>query len=146
LLNFPEKALSEPDSLDILFGPALPPDVSFQLKVCLITAQSLQHLLTFEQYLLYWAPVNPIAAAMYFLPAYGNHPFILQYALRALESHAVDVSFFYVPQLVQALRYDILGYVERYILETAQLSQLFAHQVIWNMKANAYKDEDSQIV
>ena len=128
LLNFPEKALDLPDALEIILGPSLPNDVSFQLK-----------------YLLYWAPANPITALTYFLPAYLNHPYILQYAMRALESHAVDVSFFYIPQLVQGLRYDALGYVEAFLLETAQLSPLFAHQVIWNMKANAYKDEDSQI-
>jgi phosphatidylinositol 4-kinase len=98
------------------------------------------------QYLLYWAPVNPITAVTYFLPAYKNHPFIIQYAMRALESHDVSVTFFYVPQVVQALRYDVLGYVERYVIETAKFSQLFAHQIIWNMKANAYKDEDSQVV
>jgi len=97
------------------------------------------------QYLLYWRPVNPITAATYFLPAYGNHPLIIQYAVRALESHSVDVTFFYVPQIVQTLRYDVLGYVERYIVETAKFSQLFAHQIIWNMKANAFKDEDSQV-
>lgn len=34
LLNFPDKSLDEPDGLEIMFGPALPPDVSFQLKVC----------------------------------------------------------------------------------------------------------------
>jgi phosphatidylinositol 4-kinase A len=95
---------------------------------------------------LYWAPVDPITAVTYFLPAYGNHPFMLQYAMRALESHSADVTFFYVPQIVQALRYDALGYVERYIIETGKVSQLFAHQIIWNMKANAYKDEDSQVV
>ncbi|KAI5304258.1 phosphatidylinositol-4- kinase [Ascosphaera pollenicola] len=89
--------------------------------------------------------MNPASSMMYFMPAYGNHPFILQYAMRALDSHAVDVAFFYVPQLVQTLRYDALGYVERYIFQTAQLSQLFAHQVIWNMKANAYKDDDGQV-
>ncbi|KAK0964857.1 signal transducing kinase of the PAK [Friedmanniomyces endolithicus] len=86
-----------------------------------------------------------MAAVTYFMPAYGNHAFIIQYAMRALESHAVDITFFYVPQIVQTLRYDALGYVERYIVETGKFSQLFAHQIIWNMKANAFKDEDSQV-
>lgn len=102
--------------------------------------------MTLPQYLLFWAPVNPITAVMFFLPAFRDHPFLIQYAMRALESHSVDVTFFYVPQIVQSLRYDALGYVERYILETAQFSQLFAHQIIWNMNANAYKDDDAQIV
>ncbi|KAJ9611860.1 phosphatidylinositol-4- kinase [Knufia peltigerae] len=127
LLNFTDKALNEPDAIDLLIGDKLPSDVSGQLK-----------------YLLYWAPVNPMQAVTYFLPAFGNHPFVLQYAMGALESHSVDVTFFYVPQIVQSLRYDALGYVERYIIETGKFSQLFAHQIIWNMKANAYKDEDSQ--
>lgn len=90
--------------------------------------------------------MNPVTAVTYFLPEYENDPFILQYAMRALESHSVDVTFFYVPQIVQSLRYDALGYVQRYIIETAKFSQLFAHQIIWNMKANAYKDEDSSVV
>ncbi|KAF2730403.1 hypothetical protein EJ04DRAFT_579874 [Polyplosphaeria fusca] len=128
VLNFPHKVLEQPEALELLFGAQLPNDVSFQLK-----------------YLLYWAAVNPIKAITYFLPAYGNHPCIIQYAMRALESHSVDVTFFYVPQVVQTLRYDVLGYVERYILETAKFSQLFAHQIIWNMKANAYKDDDCQV-
>ncbi|EAT89133.2 hypothetical protein SNOG_03928 [Parastagonospora nodorum SN15] len=127
VLNFPHRVLDEPDALEILLGSQLPGDVSFQLK-----------------YLLYWAPLNPITAVTYFMPAYGNHPFIIQYAMRALESHSVDVMFFYVYQIVQTLRYDVLGYVERYIIETAKFSQLFAHQIIWNMKANAYKDEASE--
>lgn len=66
--------------------------------------------------------------------------------MRALESHSVDVTFFYVPQIVQSLRYDTLGYVERYIVETAKFSQLFAHQIIWNMKANMFKDDESLVV
>jgi phosphatidylinositol 4-kinase A len=128
LSNFPQKALSEPNAVDLLLGDDLPSDVSFQLK-----------------YLLYWTPVNPMQAVTYFLPAFDNHPYILQYAMRALESHSIDITFFYVPQIVQALRYDTLGYVERYIIATGTFSQLFAHQIIWNIKANAYKDDDATI-
>ncbi|EMC91169.1 hypothetical protein BAUCODRAFT_80102 [Baudoinia panamericana UAMH 10762] len=129
LLREPEKAINAADSLYVMLGESLPPDVKSQLK-----------------YLLYWAPINPMAAVTYFLPSYHNHPSIIQYAMRALESHSVDVTFFYVPQIVQTLRYDALGYVERYIIETAKFSQLFAHQIIWNMKANAFKggEEDSE--
>ncbi|KAI0203958.1 phosphatidylinositol 3 [Astrocystis sublimbata] len=128
LLNFPTKALNDADALSILFGGELPQDVRFPLK-----------------YLLYWTPVNPVTATTFFLPAYKNHPFLLQYAMRALEYHPIDVTFFYVPQIVQSLRFDALGYVERYIIETAQFSQLFAHQIIWNMKANSYKDDEATI-
>ncbi|KAL8713522.1 MAG: hypothetical protein Q9220_002384 [cf. Caloplaca sp. 1 TL-2023] len=144
LLLHPERAIAEPDALQILLGPSLPNDVNSQLKVLSCQLDNLHA--NGLQCLLYWAPVNPVTAATYFLPDYGNHPFILQYAMRALESHSIDVTFFYVPQIVQALRYDALGYVQRYIIETAKFSQLFAHQIIWNMKANAYKDEDSGIV
>ncbi|KAI1065959.1 hypothetical protein LB507_000436 [Fusarium sp. FIESC RH6] len=129
LLTMPEKAIFSPEALSLIFGGALPDDVG---------AQQLK-------YLLYWEPVNPVTSVTMFLPAYQYHPFIIQYAMRSLESHSVDVTFFYVPQIVQSLRYDSLGYVKRYILETAQFSQLFAHQIIWNMKANSYKDDDAQI-
>ncbi|KJZ76543.1 hypothetical protein HIM_03879 [Hirsutella minnesotensis 3608] len=122
LLSSPENAVSEPEALNLIFGGHLPDD-----------------------HLLYWAPVNPLTAVTMFLPAYKDHPFVIQYAMRALESHPVDVTFFYVPQIVQTLRYDSLGYVERFILQTAQFSQLFAHQIIWNMKANSYKDDDAQV-
>ncbi|MCJ1350789.1 MAG: phosphatidylinositol-4- kinase [Icmadophila ericetorum] len=128
LLESPQDVIEEPEALQILLGDISPNDVASQLK-----------------YLLYWAPVNPITAVTYFLPAYSNNPFVLQYAMRTLESHSVDVTFFYVPQIVQALRYDALGYVSQYIIETAKFSQLFAHQIIWSMKANAYKDDESMI-
>lgn len=94
-----------------------------------------------------------MAALAYFQPKYGNHPLILQYGMRVLEQHPVDVTFFFVPQVVQALRTDqsgmsseeielIVGYVERFIFETSKISQLFCHQIIWNMKANTCRGDD----
>lgn len=95
-----------------------------------------------DHQLVYWARVSPIDSINLFLPNYHADSLLLQYAMRSLKSHDVDVTFFYVPQLVQSLRYDVSGYVEQYILETAQISQLFAHQIIWNILANLFKGED----
>ncbi|KAL7310917.1 Phosphatidylinositol 4-kinase stt4 [Mucor circinelloides] len=118
-----------PEALELLLGEKVQPNAKLDLR-----------------YLKYWAPVPAITAANYFMPAYGNHPLILQYAMRSLEYYPVDTVFFYVPQIVQALRYDEYGYVERYIMEAGQVSQLFAHQIIWNMSANFYVDADKECV
>lgn len=96
-------------------------------------------------HLLFWEPLSPIDSITLFLPPFGNNPYILQYTMRSLESHDVNLTFFYVPQIVQSLRFDVKGYVERFILETAKVSNLFTHQIIWNMLANSYKDEESKI-
>lgn len=96
-------------------------------------------------HLLLCKPASPVDAIMLFLPPYGDNPFVLQYAMRSLQYHDVNLTFFYVPQIVQSLRFDSKGYVERFIIETARVSQQFAHQIIWNMLANSYKDEDSTI-
>lgn len=96
-----------------------------------------------SHHLLFWEPLAPIDAITLFLPPFGRDSYLLQYSMRSLEHHDVNLTFFYVPQIVQALRHDDLGYVERFIVETAQVSQLFSHQIIWNMLANSYKDEDS---
>ncbi|KAI8063818.1 hypothetical protein BC940DRAFT_327279 [Gongronella butleri] len=117
--------LHVPEALVLLFGDGIQPTAKLDLK-----------------YLKYWAPVPAITAANYFLPAYGNQPMVLQYAMRSLEYYSVDIVFFYVPQIVQALRHDEFGYVERYIMKAGQVSSLFAHQIIWNMQANYYVDAD----
>lgn len=96
-----------------------------------------------SHHLLFWEPLAPIDAITLFLPPFGKNSYILQYTMRSLEQHDVNLTFFYVPQIVQSLRYDAKGYVKRFIIETAQISQLFAHQIIWNMLANSYKDEES---
>ncbi|KAG5645573.1 hypothetical protein DXG03_005711 [Asterophora parasitica] len=116
----PLEVIDIPEALPIFVGDRLNPDVHRDLK-----------------HLLLWAPVPPVIANTFFEPRYNNDPLVLQYAHRVLEQHPVDLTFFFVPQVVQALRYDQLG--------TIFISQLFCHQIIWNMKANCYKDDLAEI-
>ncbi|KAJ7572583.1 Stt4p: phosphatidylinositol-4-kinase, partial [Mycena floridula] len=120
--------LDVPEALQFLLGERLDPSVSRDLKLLLL-----------------WAPVPPVIANTFFERRYNNDPLVLQYAHRVLEQHPVELTFFFVPQVVQALRYDDLGYVARFIYETAKISQLFCHQIIWNMKANCYKDDSAEM-
>ncbi|BEJ13679.1 hypothetical protein CspHIS471_0308530 [Cutaneotrichosporon sp. HIS471] len=123
----PRVVLHVPEALQFFLGDKLEPSMRRGLH-----------------WLLIWDKVPPVEALNYFQPRYGNDPIILQYAMRVLEQHPVDLTFFFVPQVVQALRADPLGYVARFIFETSKISQLFCHQIIWNMKANMYKDDNGE--
>ncbi|PIK33180.1 putative phosphatidylinositol 4-kinase alpha [Apostichopus japonicus] len=92
-------------------------------------------------YILNWAPVPPITALEYFN---HSHPLTAQYATRVLQNYPPQALLFYVPQLVQAVRYDTFGFVTELILVLAKKSQLLAHQLIWNMNTNMYRDEDAK--
>lgn len=65
----------------------------------------------------------------------------LNLAMRSLEDVHPTHLFFYIPQIVQSLRYDAFGFAERSILHVAKTSPHFSHQIIWNMRANSYLDE-----
>ncbi|WRT70200.1 uncharacterized protein IL334_007194 [Kwoniella shivajii] len=124
----PKRVIDVPEALHFLLGDRLENNARPALK-----------------WLPVWAAVPPVTAIVYFQPRYGNHPLILQYAMRVLEQHPVELTFFFVPQVVQALRADALGYVERFIFETSKISQLFCHQIIWNMKANTFRDDEASL-
>ncbi|SCV00603.1 LAMI_0G06128g1_1 [Lachancea mirantina] len=115
---------------------------------CVTSEALLMHLLETDgdlHFVLYWRPVSPLKSINLFLPKWANNPFIAQFNVSALESHDVNLTFFYVPQIVQCLRFDPLGYVERFIIDTAKISVLFSHQIIWNMLANSFKDDEGEI-
>ncbi|VDK64142.1 unnamed protein product, partial [Cylicostephanus goldi] len=72
------------------------------------------------------------------------HPVTVQYAVRVLRSYPADTLLMYIPQLVQAVRHDNIGYVAELIVWLAGHSQLLAHQLTWNMETNMYTDEDGK--
>ncbi|KAJ3215450.1 phosphatidylinositol-4- kinase [Dinochytrium kinnereticum] len=105
------------------------------------------------RFLMYWDPTPPVTAVTLLTSKSPQQPWALQYAVYVLDYFPIEQVFFYVPQLVQALRYDaagnflyllpsltyLKGYIELFILKAAKFSQLFAHQIIWNMKANMFR-------
>ncbi|KAG6449776.1 hypothetical protein O3G_MSEX006205 [Manduca sexta] len=98
-------------------------------------AQELVHMVT-------WARVSPVEALSYFSRQYPPHPLSAQAAVDTLTSYPASTLLLYIPQLVQALRHDTMGYVAELIKSLAKKSQVVAHQLIWNMHTNMYTDEE----
>ncbi|GAA96782.1 uncharacterized protein L969DRAFT_97129 [Mixia osmundae IAM 14324] len=127
VLRYPRQARDVPEALEYVAAD----------KLTTAARPALKHLI-------FWAASTPVICTRFFLTAYEGEPRLLQYAMRVLEHHPIELIFFYIPQVVQALRTDETGYVERFIFETAKISQLFCHQIIWNMKANCFKDDEGE--
>ncbi|XP_059048933.1 phosphatidylinositol 4-kinase alpha [Achroia grisella] len=98
-------------------------------------AHELVHMVT-------WARVSPVEALSYFSRQYPPHPLSAQAAVCTLTSYPSSAVLLYIPQLVQALRHDTMGYVAELIKSLAKKSQVVAHQLIWNMHTNLYTDEE----
>ncbi|CAB3220116.1 unnamed protein product [Arctia plantaginis] len=98
-------------------------------------AHELVHMIT-------WARVTPVEALSYFSRQYPPHPLSAQAAVSTLTSYPSSALLLYIPQLVQALRHDTMGYVAELIKSLAKKSQVVAHQLIWNMHTNMYTDEE----
>uniref|UniRef100_A0A914CYD1 1-phosphatidylinositol 4-kinase n=1 Tax=Acrobeloides nanus TaxID=290746 RepID=A0A914CYD1_9BILA len=85
-------------------------DISPQLAVHLSSRFSayitLSHLLT-------WSTCSPMVALALLCPKlYAPHPITIQYAVRVLRSYSADVLLLYIPQIVQAIRYDTVNFYE----------------------------------
>ena len=113
--------------------------------------QGVEPVATELYHLLYWRNVSPASTLIFFCRPFSHHPITAQFASKAMQSfkpvsqglnHYIfsgkgviypslsqDDILLYIPQLVQALRYDKLGFAKSYIMTAAKTSQLLAHQV-----------------
>ena len=92
-------------------------------------------------YVLHWTHTDPITALAYFSRRYPPHPLTHQYAARVLKTSTPSALLPYIPQMVQALRHDPMGYMASVLVWLASHSQLLTHQLIWNMRTNIYRDD-----
>ena len=99
--------------------------------------------------LLVWSKVPALVALNYFGKGARNQslatPITAQFASKNLMTSKPETLLIYIAQLVQALRYDDFGYAREVIFWLARHSQLLAHQLIWNMTTNVYRDQDAKI-
>lgn len=98
------------------------------------------------QQLPHWAACSITQALEFLTPAYKGHPRVMAYVLRVLESYPPERVTFFMPQLVQALRYDEGRLVEGYLLRAAQRSDVFAHILIWHLQGEASGPESGKEV
>ena len=96
-------------------------------------------------YILTWAKSTPIHGLSLLCPrTHPSHPLTAQYAVSVLASYPPDAVLFYIQQLVQATRWDDLGYVKEFVKKISLESNLVAHQLIWNMDVNMFGGEEGE--
>ncbi|KAI8028184.1 Phosphatidylinositol 4-kinase alpha 1 [Camellia lanceoleosa] len=90
------------------------------------------------QQLPHWAACSITQALEFLTPSYKGHPRVMAYILRVLESYPPERVTFFMPQLIQALRYDDEQLVEGYLLRAAQRSDIFAYILIWHLQNSSF--------
>lgn len=71
-----------------------------------VTPKSVEEDSSVLQWLPHWAPCSITNALAFLTPAYKGHHRVMAYVLRVMEFYPPEKVTFFMPQLVQALRYD----------------------------------------
>jgi phosphatidylinositol 4-kinase len=91
-------------------------------------------------HILYWRQISPSIALKYLCPPYTHH-LIANMASKTLKLVQTDDLLIIIPQLVQGLRHDDLGFIQGFIFWANQ-NPILTHQFLWNMQSNVYLDEE----
>ncbi|KAL3621224.1 Phosphatidylinositol 4-kinase alpha 1 [Castilleja foliolosa] len=109
-----------------------------------VTPKAVDENSTLLQQLPHWAACSVTQALDFLTPAYKGHPRVMAYVLRVLETYPPERVTFFMPQLIQALRYDEGKLVQGYLLRAAQRSDIFAHILIWHLQGETCVPESEK--
>ncbi|XP_020580537.1 phosphatidylinositol 4-kinase alpha 1 isoform X2 [Phalaenopsis equestris] len=109
-----------------------------------VTPKSVEENSILLQQLPHWAACSITQALEFFTLPFKGHPRVMAYVLRVLESYPPERVTFFMPQLVQALRYDEGKLVEGYLLGAARRSNVFAHILIWHLQGESCVSESGK--
>ncbi|KAJ0974487.1 hypothetical protein J5N97_016452 [Dioscorea zingiberensis] len=109
-----------------------------------VTPKAVEENSVLLQQLPHWASCSITQALEFLTPPFKGHPRVMAYVLRVLESYPPERVTFFMPQLVQALRYDEGKLVEGYLLGAARRSNIFAHILIWNLQGESFAPESEK--
>ena len=109
-----------------------------------LTKQKIESNCNELSYILIWENPTLIFALTLFTPQFPTHILTAQLSHSILLTADLEQLLFYIPQIVQSLRSDELGFVWHSIIGAAKKSQLFTHQIVWNMRTNMFTDEHSE--
>ncbi|KAF8097341.1 hypothetical protein N665_0291s0046 [Sinapis alba] len=105
-----------------------------------VTPKTVEENSVLLQQLPHWAACSITQALEFLTPSYKGHPRVLAYVLRVLESYPLERVTFFMPQLVQSLRYDEGSLVEGYLLRVSQRSDIFAHILTWHLQGESFQE------
>jgi len=72
------------------------------------------------RHLIYWTPCSLTTALKFLAKPYATHRLINEYAIHSLHSHTDTEVVFYLPQIVQSLRFDVFGRLRAFFIDVAK--------------------------
>ena len=126
--KFPHMFIKIPSSILYFVTPELASQNSSQLSL-----------------LQYWTnEIDPTTALHLLSEPFQSNIRVTQYVVGVLNKLSIETVTFYLPQLVQTLRFDKTGFVRQFLLEKSLEYPKFCHQLIWNLQNYSDNPEDNK--
>ncbi|EAX99218.1 Phosphatidylinositol 3- and 4-kinase family protein [Trichomonas vaginalis G3] len=84
---------------------------------------------------LFWSPLKPVQALSLLVPEIMNDKRSASYVARCFEQFTRDESLMFIPQLVQSLRFDTHGVMQKFLMKFSESEEVFSHYLLWNILA-----------